>query len=427
MDTGRLSRLPRHELAVTGARVTAIASTFELRVIRDAEGREMGHLFYPEIRLGGDLIGLRDPRESYDLLSFAYTHKREMVWGPYPVIELSLSDGRTWSFLDGVTKVQGIALSEPESLGCAARQFISSGRAAMVLAQFLSRPFIPAHLKTGTSLKDVFEELSRTKDGGAFLLKTSMWEAFEAFLRETAPASMWGDPLEQIFAGRYDVYLGEQRRRIEVAEAKALKVGDVLLSFIEAGVCEAPRARCVAAAPTFQWLVGGGVGDGTMAIPPARPKGAAEWKVYPQLEGLKKVTAEQWPVLLRALIGSAFDGFTVVDRLKEIREREVLQEQREARIRTLRERCFNGTEFEIDNVRAGIGMRLLFTGTVRGVPIHIVDGVQDVAIYMFRDRDDAVRWANGELPYRDARPLAEFFTPHSEGWEERVRSYLRTR
>lgn len=415
------SVLIRHTLSIVRVETGILNSTFNLRPIRSS-GERIELMPFHEIQLDSKRIGMRDPLIERDLI-YEFVDR---LWGPYDVVVVHLSDERVYCFLKNAARVDGIFLKDPDALERAAEAFFASGSMARIVREVLDRnPEFPKHLRASKTAAEFF---THADEGYYQAMAYGLWNGFEAFVRKTHPSEMWGGPIEHFSAHQHDIFFGGLRRRVDAAEAANFHPGDVLLSYVEVGTCASSIACCIAPEPVFQWLIGGGVGNGRLSIPPMRPKGVGEWKGYPHLQPLKDVNARNWTLLLRALIGSAFDGFTVVDRLDlEEDKRDLAGEEREARIRALRNSCFNATEFKIDDVYAGIGLRLLFSGSVRGVPIYVVDGVQDTAIYLFRDRVTAEHWASAQIGFRAARQRAEFFTPHNEGWEERIRAYLRER
>lgn len=155
------------------------------------------------------------------------------------------------------------------------------------------------------------------------------------------------------------------------------------------------------------------VTDGYYSFPVKRPV-RSEW-TYNPIGFAVGVSARNWPLFLRVIIGMRVDG--VVELRKTRRELKSALEgrQRERREQRLGQ-CFGGSAESI-----AIGSNLLFT-VRRGEAVrYIVDSPNyGAALYVFRRYPDAMAWASRRITWREARERASEVHIHRGDWAGRL-------
>ncbi len=178
----------------------------------------------------------------------------------------------------------------------------------------------------------------------------------------------------------------------------------------------------------FRSLIGGGLSNGNLRIPKERPYGKKAWDQHADVRPLQTITKESWPTLLDIGDGLYHKDFpTVPNRVRE----KLLRERQEEKDRVYKEKiagkCIDlNILTEITRPTVSFGKRFLITGkNLHGEELSIVDSPNyGVALYVFKERLDAIEWASELINHEEAKRRAIRCIPHIPGWEERARETI---
>jgi hypothetical protein len=175
--------------------------------------------------------------------------------------------------------------------------------------------------------------------------------------------------------------------------------------------------------PAFHRKKDGRVTNSFITFPKKRPFGTEWQKKYKKIAFAKAIKEENWERFLECIIGKFFSEVNTasVPVTKWLSEA-IYSHKVASRIEKIVGQCFDsGTLDQNLGVEVGIGEKLLFKGMRDGKEIFAVDSPNyGVALYLFRQYEDAKKWATNKISWKEAEALAFSRIIHCQDWQERA-------